>query len=147
MRRRICTFLGHRDTPETVAPILSQFIEKLIIEEHIEDFYFGGYGNFDCIAANTVHKLKQQYPNIRLYLIQAYLQTHKSISIDFYDGSIFPEGLEIIPKRFAISYRNRWMVQQADFIIGFIQRTSGGAYTAYHYAVHFGKRNVNLAGL
>ena len=61
-----------------------------------------------------------------------------------YDGIIYPE-LEDKPKKFAIFYRNQWMVDRADCVIAYVVRTWGGAYATYQYAKKKGKEVFNLA--
>ena len=46
---------------------------------------------------------------------------------------IYPE-LDNVPLRFAISKRNKWMVEQADIVIAYITHTYGGAYATYRHA-------------
>ena len=47
--------------------------------------------------------------------------------------------------RFAIVYRNRYIVENSDVIISFAQHKSGGAYKAVRYAEKIGKAVKNLA--
>ena len=63
---------------------------------------------------------------------------------DKYDEIIYPE-IENKPLRFAISYRNQWMMQKADIVIAFVEHDWGGAYKTYQYAKRKGKRIFNLA--
>ena len=62
-----------------------------------------------------------------------------------YDSTVYPE-IEDKPLKFAISYRNKWMVQKADYVIAFIERSFGGAYQTYKYAKSMGKKIFNIAG-
>ena len=47
--------------------------------------------------------------------------------------------------KLAITKRNEWMAEQADLVICYIERESGGAYKAVQYAKKLGKDIVNLA--
>ena len=38
--------------------------------------------------------------------------------------TIYPEGLEYTPRRFAISKRTQWMVQQSDYVIAYVEHLS-----------------------
>jgi hypothetical protein len=40
---------------------------------------------------------------------------------------MLPEGIETVPKRFAISWRNKWMLSRADYVVTYITRSWGGA--------------------
>ena len=60
-----------------------------------------------------------------------------------YDGIIYPE-IEYKPPKFAIYYRNRWIVQKADYIICAVTHNYGGAYKAYQYAIKMEKTVFNI---
>ena len=47
--------------------------------------------------------------------------------------------------RFAITYRNRFMIEKSDFVIVYVEHSWGGAYSAYKYALKKGKQIYNLA--
>lgn len=117
---KICVFIGHRDAQPAVWEKLLATVEFTINELGVTEFYVGGYGRFDSIAAAAVRSAQRLHPEIRLYLIYAYLPVHKDDSMsERYDATLFPEGLESSPRRFAISKRNRWMVDRASVIIAY----------------------------
>ena len=47
---------------------------------------------------------------------------------DLCEHSILPEGIETIPRRFAISYRNKWMLNKSDIVVTYVTRNFGGAW-------------------
>ncbi len=121
-----------------------------ILEHRIGDtpseFFLGEYGNFDHFAYICAKKYKETHPYVKLIFITPYL-TEKSLiqwKKDRFDLVIYPE-LERIPPRYAISHRNRWIVEQADIIIAYIAHEYGGAYTMYRYAKRKGKEVYNIA--
>lgn len=60
--------------------------------------------------------------------------------------TIFPEGLELVPRRFAITHRNRWMVDQADYVVAYVDHNYGGAAQTLKYAKGKGTKQIlNLA--
>lgn len=61
-----------------------------------------------------------------------------------YDSIVYPQ-IEDKPLRFAISYRNRWMVKGADLVVAYVNHKWGGAYKTYAYAIKLGKMIFNLA--
>lgn len=73
----------------------------------------------------------------------SYQKNHLSIIKDNYDVIIYPE-IEDKPKRFAITYRNRYMVDKCDCLIAYIDHQWGGAYNTYQYAVRKKKKIINL---
>ena len=126
------TFCGHSQIMETeaVADWLCMITQHLI-EQGATIFYLGGYGEFDSLAASILRKQKKQYPQIEVILVQAYLNTGRNTC--GYDATIYPP-LETVPRRYAISYRNRWMVENADIVISYVLRDWGGAAATLKYA-------------
>ncbi len=142
-QHKICSFFGHRHVLENIESQLLEHIKYAVEVLQVTDFYIGGYGSFDEQAKRAIIQMKKQYPNIKMYLTLAYMPTKNTFIDEQYDGSIFFEGLETGVKRFAISKRNRLMVQNSDVIICYITRDYGGAYTATKYAKNQGKLVLN----
>lgn len=110
--------------------------------------YLGGYGDFDELAYNCCKKYQADHPGFSLvfitpYITEDYQKNHLEYIKDRYDGIIYPE-IEDKPLKFAISYRNRWMVEKADYIICGILCECGGAYKAYFYAKTKNKPIFNI---
>ena len=63
-----CFFIGHRDAPEEVRPLLAEAIERHIAEYGVKEFVVGHYGAFDRMAAHAVRNAKERHPDIRLAL-------------------------------------------------------------------------------
>lgn len=40
---------------------------------------------------------------------------------------MLPEGIERVPKRFAISWRNNWMLEHSDYVVACVTHSWGGA--------------------
>ena len=143
----IVTFLGHADflrTEEYEGQILS-FLEETVGDLPAE-MYLGGYGGFDRFAFECCKKYKAAHPYISLVSILPYLPVVDRYNCrdQGYDLSVYPE-IENRPKKYAIVYRNRYMVEKADFVIAYVTHAWGGAYAAYKYAKRRGKRVFNLA--
>ena len=138
-------FFGHRNTDSSITTILRFEIEKHI-EKGANVFYVGGDGNFDIIATDILRELQEKHSHISVYRILAYLPTEKDeYSFKQHERTIFPESLEFVPRRFAIKFRNRWMVEQSDFVIAYIQLNYGGAYEAMKYAERKNKKITELS--
>ena len=43
------------------------------------------------------------------------------------DHTLLPEGIESVPPRFAIEYRNKWMIDHSDIVVTYVRRSFGGA--------------------
>lgn len=126
------TFCGHTQISqsEKIENWLYDVTQKLI-EQGATTFYLGGYGAFDSLAASVLREQKKQYPQIKLVLVLAYLNTGRDTS--GYDGTVYPP-LETVPRRFAISHRNRWMVESSDVVVAYVLHDWGGAATTLRCA-------------
>lgn len=146
------SFIGHH-----ILPYPSDFIEKEITNT-IKSFadktnetlslLCGGYGGFDEIALFCGHKLKQCNNNIRLvfvtpYIDEKYLKS-KLLDEDRYDEIIYPEEYIKIPK-FAISQRNKYMIDKSDYIIAYVNPLlPGNAIKSLEYAKRQNKTIKNI---
>ena len=126
------TFCGHAQISqsEKIEKWLYDVTQKLI-EQGATTFYLGGYGAFDSLAASVLREQKKQYPQIELVLVLANLNT--GINTSGYDSTVYPP-LETVPRRFAISHRNRWMVESADVVVAYVLHDWGGAATTLRCA-------------
>ena len=106
-------------------------------------FYVGNNGNFDSIVRRQLEDLSRTYP-ITYGVVLAYLPTKKSEYED-YTNTILPEGIETAPKRFAISYRNKWMIQQSDVVVTYVTHSFGGAAQFKEMAERQGKTIIELS--
>ncbi len=145
----IITFFGHArfyKTEEYEQKILDLLND--IVGDASADFYFGGYGNFDSFAYDCCKKYKNTNPNTSLVFVTPYITIQyqnnylKHIK-NLYDDIIYPE-IENKPLKYAIYYRNLWMVEKADYILCNISHEWGGAYKAYKYAKQKKKPIYNL---
>ena len=62
-----------------------------------------------------------------------------------YDGTFYPP-LEKVPRRFAISKRNEYMVNEADIVVAYVTHDWGGAAKTLAYARRKQKEIINYAG-
>lgn len=136
------TFFGHKDTPKEIEPTLRATLIDLIENHGATEFYVGNNGNFDTMVRRQLENLSQTYP-ITYNVVLAYLPTKKS-EYDDYTNTIYPEGLETAPKRFAISWRNKWMIEQSDVVVTYVTHTYGGAAQFKALAERQGKTLIEL---
>lgn len=110
-----CFFIGHRNAPETLRPLLDETVERHIIEYGVSEFVTGHYGRFDYMAAGAVQRAKERYPNVMLTLLLPYYPFPYDTSD--YDRTYYPEGLENVPKPFAIVRANEHMIKTSEYLI------------------------------
>lgn len=138
-----CTFFGHSDCPETIKPNLREALTDLITNQNVEMFYVGNQGQFDAIVRCTLRDLKTEYPSINYAVVLAYMPGKKS-EYDNHSDTMLPEGIETVHPRYAISWRNNWMLKQSDYVVIYITHTWGGAAQYATKAKKLGKVVVNL---
>ena len=103
----VCTFFGHSDTPSWVAEKLKETIISLI-DAGVCTFYVGNHGNFDFMVRRILGDLQKEYTHIKYLVVLAYLPVKKGdFDTNDYSKTIYPDGIENTPLKFAISYRNK----------------------------------------
>ena len=138
----VCTFFGHKDTPKEIEPTLRSTLIDLIENKNVNVFYVGNNGNFDTMVRRQLEDLFHVY-HITYNVVLAYLPTEKN-KYDDLTHTIYPEGLETVPKRFAISWRNKWMIQQSDVVVTYVTHNFGGAAQFKAMAERLNKYVINL---
>lgn len=141
----ICTFFGHRDCPASIKPELRAVLMELIERHGVDWFFVGRQGAFDAMARAVLRELTEVYPHISYAVVLERLPGPRDKAVCDFSDSIFPEGLETVPPRFAISRRNEWMLRQADFVVTYITHNWGGAAQYAEKAQRQGKSVLNLA--
>ena len=122
-----CFFIGHREAPENIYPELAQTMEQLI-EQGVTDFYVGHYGNFDRLSARAVIVAKQQHLEVRLTMLLPYHPAERKVILPAgFDGSLYPLGMEKVPRRFAIARANRWMVEHCTHLVAYVTHPASNA--------------------
>ena len=137
---KACTFFGHREVSENLKPLLKDVLSELITKDGIETFMVGNEGGFDKMVQRVLAELKNTYENIDFVVVLAYLPRTKSN-----DKTLYPEGLEKVPKRFAIDYRNRWLIENSVCVVSYVNRNYGGAAKFSRLAERKGLRIINIA--
>ena len=136
----ICTFFGHKDAPSGILQDIERAITSLI-EKHTDiGFYVGHNGNFDRMVIGILRHLKKQYPRINYSIV---IYDLKNSEFEEWE-TLYPEGLEKAPKRFAIDRRNTWMVNNSDIVISYITHSYGGAYKFFKMAEKKDLTIINL---
>lgn len=141
----ICSFFGHKDAPASLYPEIKAQITHLILHRQADSFMVGNQGNFDSMVLRALRELKKAHPHICYNVVLAYMPQQKQEYILYTPEETFlPEGLETVPKRFAISFRNKWMVRQSDAIVCYIRHAWGGAAQFVTLAKKQNKEIINL---
>lgn len=119
-----------------------------LIAESIDSFLVGNQGSFDSTVLHALRLLKKKHPNITYNVVLAYMPGVKE-EWSGYESleTIYPEGLEFVHPRYAISWRNKWMVQESDVVVTYITHSWGGAAQFAALAERKHKRVINIASM
>lgn len=147
---RICFFMGHRDAPDTLLPLLVDEVERHITEYGVTSYFVGHYGRFDVLAAKAVMAAKKRHPEVTLTLLLPYHPYDRPISVPKgFDNTYYPPGMERVPKPLAISRANRHMMEHSDFLIAYVWHPAGSSWERLEAALRRQARGllhvINLA--
>lgn len=112
-----CFFIGHRHTPDSLCPRLTEAVERCITEFGVVDFVVGHYGQFDSMAAHAVRHARKHHPEVTLTLLLPYYPYRVVKTPEEYDQTFYPPGMERAPKPFAIVPANQYMMKHSEFLI------------------------------
>ena len=146
MMGKVCSFFGHRNLAgesQKISRILKEVLVDLI-EKGTDTFYVGCHGEFDVLASQIAYDLKTDYPQIQVILILCYAGELNSAKSRFHDF-FFPLEVEMTPKRACIVKRNRWVIDNSDWIVSFVKYETGGAHSALEYARKHKKQIIEIS--
>lgn len=145
--KMVCCFFGHKDIPsgltERLLPVLAG-----LIAEGVDSFLVGNQGGFDSTVLHTLRLLKEKHPYITYNVVLAYMPGARE-EWSAYEPmeTFYPEGLESVHPRYAISWRNKWMIQESDVVVTYITHSWGGAAQFAELAERKHKRVINIASM
>ena len=134
-----CALFGHRKMPPWVARELERTLDFLIEERGVRRFLVAGQGEFDRAAAGLLARRMRENPALDAAEVLAYLRKGSGAL-----PTVYPEGLERVPKGLCYPKRNEWMIRQADLVCVY-SRVGGGAEKCAALAERMG-REVILIG-
>ena len=141
-----CAFLGHRDCPESIKEKLFLEIENLIVNENVNAFYVGTQGAFDRLVYEVLCELEKKY-EIKINVVLAYLNRENEFTYYDTNKTIFPDCITNTPPRFAISKRNDYMLQKADYLICYLDNKFSNTYEFIEKAIRIKIKIINLGNL
>ncbi len=115
-----CFLFGHSDTPQDIQSAIEAAVEQQYRNHGIRQYYVGGYGSFDRMAASAIKTLKKRYCDVCLYLLLPYHPAERPAETpEGFDGTFYPP-LEKVPRRYAIVRANRYMIETCDSVICYV---------------------------
>lgn len=136
-------FSAHYELEEKLYPIL----KRIIYEQEYVEFYIGRNGEFDVFTASIIKRAQRMFGcgNSCIILVLPYPERNVEYYAGYYDDVVIPECLSGTHPKGAITKRNRWMIEQSDLLLCYVERRKGGAYEALRYAEKLGKSVINIA--
>ena len=138
-----CAFFGHRDCPDCLKQSIRAVIIDLITSYGVDMFYVGHQGGFDRLVQGVLRENTREYPQVHYAVVLAYMPSEHSVLGDTSD-TMLPEGIELVHPRYAISWRNNWMLRNSDFVVAYEAHSWGGAAQYVQKASRSGKTVINL---
>lgn len=110
-----CTFFGHRDCPSSIKSKLREVLINLIENHSVDMFYVGQQGAFDAMVRSVLKELVSLYPHINYAVVLERMPPKRDeFNTRDYSDTMLPEGIETVHPRFAIPWRNKWMLKQSS---------------------------------
>ena len=118
-----------------------------LIENHgVGRFYVGRQGGFDRMVRAVLKELVLIYPYIDYAVVLERMPQKRDEFEPREDANtLLPEGIETVYPRFAISWRNKWMLKRSDYVVTYVTHPWGGAAQFAGIAEKQGKHVINLA--
>ncbi len=147
------SLFGHRfiEDSQTVEQKLYELL-RIIMSRGDRDveFLVGRNGDFDLMTASVVRRLKRELNsnNVFLTLVLPYetaeLRNNTEAFENYYDSIEISEASADQNFKYAITARNRDMIDRSDMVVVYVENQSGGAYQSLRYADKNEKKIVNL---
>lgn len=161
---KVCAFLGNNydkyrnmyighNTPPELKLRIRQEVVKLIENEDVDTFLVGEKGGYEIDAYDVVLEVQKQYPKIKIYFVISSVPELNAIGANNdggyikrrgFDDFIYPPKCEFGYKRLAIVYRNRYIIENSDFIIAYNEH-EGKAYEFCKAARSKGVKVIELS--
>ena len=85
-------------------------------------------GSFDSMVRSVLKELVSLYPHINYDVVLEHMPPKRDeFDTRDYSDTMLPEGIETVHPRFAISWCNKRMIKQSDYVVTYITHSWGGA--------------------
>ena len=143
------SLFGHRKIENLfrLEDVLVPVIKDLMLTKEYISFLIGRNGEFDEFAASVLKRLQKEVrkDNNDMTLVLPYVVANLEYYEKYYDSVLIPEIMHDVYPKFAITLKNRWMIDRSDLVVVYSEHERGGAYTALKYAEKKNKKVINLA--
>ena len=85
-------------------------------------------GSFDSMVRSVLKELVSLYPHINYDVVLEHMPPKRDeFDTRDYSDTMLPEGIETVHPRFAISWCNKRMIKQSDYVVTYVTHSWGGA--------------------
>ena len=105
---------------------LYHFHNTVLMRYTTFSYSFTVSGNFDRMVSHILSELSSEY-DFKYYVVLSYFP--KNIYPDHI--TIVPEGIESVYPKFAINYRNNWMLTHSDYVVTYVVNNIGSGAAKY----------------
>ena len=154
MKSKTCCFSGHREIPPEKRAEIADKLERIIISLYQKGVQFYGAGGalgFDTIAAQTVIRLRESCPDMKLILVLPCLtQTRRWRPEDVAEYERIKAKADktvYMAQQYTpdcMHRRNRHLVDNSSICICYLTRNSGGTAYTVRYAKRQGLEIINV---
>ena len=154
-KSKVACFSGHRELPQNCEELKAALKKAIIglIDRGVIFFGAGGALGFDMLAEETVLKLKEEYPHIRLILIlpcppeQQTLKWNAEQRRRYYDILQKADKVRVLSPRYTrgcMLARNRHLVNNSAYLVCYLHELHGGTAFTVDYARRRGLHIIKL---
>lgn len=144
-KTKVACFSGHRKLPHDCAELWANLERAIIslIEQGVVFFGSGAALGFDQIASETVLKLKEDYPHIRLIMVLPCPPQEQSLKWNKEQQEHYnkllgqADKIRVLSPKYTNSCmyeRNRHLVDNSAYLICYLRENSGGTFYTVDYA-------------
>ncbi len=154
MNMLVCSFTGHREIEKEDRPSVEKRTREvidLLIARGVREFITGGAVGFDLLCAKLILEAKK-YADIRLTLAIPCKNQEKYYNKE--DKELYEKVVKGADKTVTLSehyfrgcmhIRNRYMVDNSDFLVSYCIKTEGGSYYTRCYALENKKHIIDIS--
>ena len=154
-RMQTCCFTGHRELPPEEQAEIASRLECVISAQYQKGIRYYGAGGalgFDALAARTVIRLRESYPDMKLILVLPCLtQTRgwRPENVTEYERiKAQADKVVYMAQQYTpgcMHKRNRHLVDHSGVCVCYLTKESGGTAYTVNYAKRHGVEIINIA--
>jgi hypothetical protein len=105
--------------------IVKEKISELSDKYGDVEFLVGNNGSFDYISQRALMELALENERIGFCIVLSYIDEKPLIGKTAF--TLFPDGQELVPRKFAISRRNDWLLSKADIVLCYVKHVGSNS--------------------